>query len=236
MYSFKSKVRYSEIDSEGRLTLYAILNYLQDASTFHSEELNLGIVYLSEKKLAWVLSYWQVDVLRYPKLGEEIEIGTFPYEFKGFLGYRNFVIKDSEGNILVKANSIWTLMDIQKGRPSKPTSEMLSGYTLEPKISMEYLERKIVIPDTEVQTMDKLMIRKHNIDTNQHVNNAQYVLIAMDYLEDLQRVTRLQAEYKKSALLGNVIVPSVRKTNENTMISLNSEQGECYANILFTKG
>lgn len=236
MYSFNSKVRYSEIDSEGKLTLYAILNYLQDASTFHSEALHLGIEYLKEKQLAWVLSYWQVDVLRYPEMGEEIVIGTFPYEFKGFIGYRNFVIKDSKDNVLVMANSIWTLMDIQKGRPAKPTPEMLTGYVLEPKLSMEYLERKIIVPSVEESKMEKLTIRKHNIDTNQHVNNAQYVLIAMDYLNEQDEVIRLQAEYKKSALLGDVIVPSVRKTKESTMVSLNNEDGECYANILFTKG
>ena len=34
MYAFDSRIRYSETDSEGYLTLDALLNYFQDCSTF----------------------------------------------------------------------------------------------------------------------------------------------------------------------------------------------------------
>ena len=37
MYQFKSRVRYSEINSEQQLTLSALLDYLQDCCTFESE-------------------------------------------------------------------------------------------------------------------------------------------------------------------------------------------------------
>ena len=67
MYSFDSKIRYSECDSEGRLTLAALLNYFQDCSTFQSEALDVGIEYLKEKHLVWVLSFWQIEVERYPR-------------------------------------------------------------------------------------------------------------------------------------------------------------------------
>ena len=43
MYAFDSRIRYSETDSEGYLTLDALLNYFQDCSTFHSEDVGLGI-------------------------------------------------------------------------------------------------------------------------------------------------------------------------------------------------
>ena len=46
MYAFDSRIRYSETDSEGRLTLNALLNYFQDCSTFHSEDVGLGIGYM----------------------------------------------------------------------------------------------------------------------------------------------------------------------------------------------
>ena len=42
MYEFKSRVRYSEIDHRGTMTLPALINYFQDSSTFHSEEAGLG--------------------------------------------------------------------------------------------------------------------------------------------------------------------------------------------------
>ena len=67
MYAFDSRIRYSETDSEGYLTLDALLNYFQDCSTFHSEDVGLGIGYMKEIGQVWVLSSWQIVVNRYPK-------------------------------------------------------------------------------------------------------------------------------------------------------------------------
>ena len=55
MYEFKSRVRYSEIDHRGTMTLPALINYFQDSSTFHSEELGLGMGRLKVEKKAWAL-------------------------------------------------------------------------------------------------------------------------------------------------------------------------------------
>ena len=84
MYAFDSRIRYSETDSEGDLTLDALLNYFQDCSTFHSEDVGLGIGYMKEIGQVWVLSSWQIVVNRYPKLGEKVKIVTLPYELKVF--------------------------------------------------------------------------------------------------------------------------------------------------------
>ena len=43
MYTFDSRIRYSETDSEGKLTMASIINYFQDCSTFQSEDLGLGV-------------------------------------------------------------------------------------------------------------------------------------------------------------------------------------------------
>ena len=67
MYTFESRVRYSETDEYGRLTVNGIMNYLQDCSTFQSEDLGLGIRYLEEKKKAWWLNSWQIVIDRQPR-------------------------------------------------------------------------------------------------------------------------------------------------------------------------
>lgn len=42
MYSFNSRVRYSEVNKDGRLKLVSLLDYFQDCSTFHSEDAGDG--------------------------------------------------------------------------------------------------------------------------------------------------------------------------------------------------
>ena len=137
MYTFDSRVRYSEIDHTGNMTLPALINYFQDCSTFQSEDIGLGTEVLKAKKKAWILSYWQIVIERLPALGERITAGTFATEFKGLYGNRNFVLDDARGNRLAYANSVWVFMDMEKGRPARPEPEDVLPYGSEPALEME---------------------------------------------------------------------------------------------------
>ena len=55
MYEFDSRVRYSEVDHHGTMTVPALINYFQDCSTFQSEDLGIGTTVLKEEKRAWLL-------------------------------------------------------------------------------------------------------------------------------------------------------------------------------------
>lgn len=110
----------------------ALINYLQDCSTFQSEDLGLGVAYLKEVHLVWVLCFWQIVVERYPVLGERVTIGTQPYDLKGFLGYRNFAMLDEKGNYIAKANTLWSLLDTETGRPAAVPEIMVERYVRAP--------------------------------------------------------------------------------------------------------
>lgn len=232
MYAFDSRIRYSETDSEGELTLNALLNYFQDCSTFHSEDVGLGISYMKEIGQAWVLSSWQIVVDRYPKLGEKVKIVTLPYELKGFLGYRNFAMLDEEGNYLAKANSLWSLLDMTTGKPVAVNEAMHKGYGIDEKLDMDYAPRKITVPEGG-QLLDPIVVKKHHLDTNHHVNNGQYVNIAMEYLPDGFLIHQMRAEYKKQAFLDDVLYPCVVSVESGYVVSLRDEEGRPYVSVEF---
>ena len=147
MYSFDSRIRYSEVDSKGTLNWLALMDYFQDCSVFHSESLHIGVDYLADHHLAWVLSSWQICLNRMPKLADMVTTQTWAYGMKSFYGMRNFVMNDANGERLAYANSIWVLMDTQKGRPTKVPQEMVDLYGLEPQLPMDCSTRKIEVPD-----------------------------------------------------------------------------------------
>lgn len=227
MYTFESRIRYSEVDSEGRLTMPALINYFQDSSTFQSEDLGLGVSYLKEKKLVWVLSSWQIVVERFPELGERVTIGTYPYGMKVFLGYRNFVMQDEKGEYFAKANSIWSLLNTDTGKPVPVPEEMIERYALEPKLDMEYAPRKIAVPE-EGAEQESITVRKHHLDTNHHVNNQQFLDMAMCYLPESFRIRQVRAEYKKQAFLNDVLVPRVAGTGDRIIVTLADASGAAY--------
>lgn len=230
MFKFESKVRYSEVDETALLGVPRIIDYFQDCSNFQSDALGVGREYLDEKHLAWVLSFWQIVINRRPKQGEKIFAGTFPYEFKGFMGMRNFLIEDAAGERIVSANSIWTLLDMQTGRPVKAGPEIVDQYPVEEKLPMDYAGRKVAIPE-EGDALPPIKVGREHIDTNHHMNNAKYVAVAMNYVPANLEVKELRIEYKKQAYLGDEIHPFVASIDGGLAISLRDTEGNPYVNM-----
>jgi len=235
-YEFSSRIRYSETDSRSFLTLEALMNYFQDCSTFQSEDLGVGLEFCLSRGLAWVVASWHIEVYRYPKLLEQVTVGTFPHKFHAFLGERNFYMKDREGNYLAKANSIWTLIDLTQGKPAIPPEGMIEKYPLESAFDMENLSRKIRLPegdDVETIESDDILVKAHHLDANNHVNNVQYIRMGLGCLPKELDFKRARVEYRKQAFLGTTIVTDVRKQGDTYTVSLKDQEGDVFVNLEF---
>lgn len=231
-YIWETRVRYSECGLSGQAGLSGILNYLQDACTFQAEDLGVGVRYMRQRQAAWVLNSWQADIVRYPVLGEKIAAATWPYGFHSFYGYRNFTLSDGDGNCIVRANSVWVYMDVQKGRPVKIPPETEAAFTLGEKLEMEYMERKI--PDfQEGEGKEAVCIPRHFIDTNNHVNNAKYILLAEELLPPDFKAMRIRAEYRRPAVYGDMLYPYVKRCPGYIAARLSSADGKPYAAMEF---
>lgn len=228
MYSFDSRIRYSEVDSEGHITLPSIIDYFQDCSNFQAEELGVGIDYLMEHGMFWVLSYWQIEVNRYPEMGEKVIVSTWPYDLKGFFGFRNFTMETQAGELLAYANSIWTLMDMKKARPAKMLQGLQAAYELSPQFPMECDSRKVSFPD-EMEAREPFPVHKYHIDTNQHVNNGKYISMAQEYLPSGFHTGKMRVEYKKAAVYKDMVFPFVAREQDKITVKLADEAGNPYA-------
>ncbi|MBQ5376689.1 MAG: acyl-[Lachnospiraceae bacterium] len=233
MYTFDSRIRYSEVDEKEHLTLTALLDYFQDCSTFQSDDSGVGMDYLRKMHMAWVLNSWQIDVTRFPKEGERVTIGTIPYTLRGPLGYRNFFMNDAEGNRLAAAQTIWTLLDMEEGIPVNAPQEVIDAYPIGEKLDMEYLPRKIR-PAGEGKEQEAIQVMKHHLDANHHVNNGQYVRMAMELIPEGKMPWRLRAEYKAQARLGDTMYPVLYSSENVHTVSLNDAEGNPYAIVEFT--
>ena len=183
VYEMNGNVRYSEVDAKGQMTWLALLSYFQDCSVFQSEQLDMGVQYLAEHHMAWVLSSWQVRVDEMPYLADEIHVQTWAYDFKGFYGYRNFALNNAEGKRLAYANSIWVLVDTESGRPLRVPQDMGDAYGMEEPLKLSATERKIRVPEN-YEEKEPVRVQKYFIDTNYHMNNEKYVMIAQEFVPE----------------------------------------------------
>jgi len=73
------------------------------------------------------------------------------------------------------------------------------------------------------------------LDTNLHVNNAQYAEIAREFLPGDFEIQELRVEYKKAAVLGDKMVPRISREEDGYTVSLTGEDGSPFANM-YLKG
>ncbi|SFR73335.1 acyl-[acyl-carrier-protein] thioesterase [Anaeromicropila populeti] len=232
MYSFKSRIRYSEVNERKTLDLSSVINYFQDCSTFHSEDTGNGIDYLTSQNRVWLLNSWQIIVYRYPVLFETIKVSTNPYSFKSMFGYRNFMIQDENDAVCVVADSKWIYLNSDTLRPVRVAESDIASYGLGEKIPMDYKQGNIILPEQRV-SKEPFPVVPANIDTNHHVNNGQYIKMAENYLPDQFSIRQMRAEYRSAATLGDVIYPEVALTDTSCTVCLASENKKPYAIIEF---
>jgi acyl-ACP thioesterase len=215
---------------KGTLDLSSIINYFQDCSTFQSEDMNRGLTYLHAKNRVWLLSSWQLEVKQAAHLGDGITVETWAYDFRGFYGYRNFIMMNDNDEVLSVANSIWVYLDTTTGRPARIPEQ--TGYNIEPMYPMEYAERKIEIPP-DLTPYPSFPVVKSNIDSYNHVNNGQYIKMAEEFLPQDLSVTGMRVEYRKQAILGDIIIPMVSLQEGTCVIVLSDTDQKPYAIIEF---
>ena len=235
MYQMDARVRYSEVDETHRIKLESVLDYFQDCCTFHSEDVGGGLEFLKGQKRAWLLASWQIVIKEYPKLGEQIRITTQACGSEKMFGYRNFMIHDEAGNMVVKAYSIWSLLDMKKGRPCMVQPEDIELYGMEEPLPMEKVSRKIAVPKEGGQQQKGFLVQEYHLDTNHHVNNGQYVRMATAYLPDDFSVREMRVEYRRQAKLGDMIQPMRYELEDGYLVVLQDPEGKIYCVVRFIR-
>jgi acyl-ACP thioesterase len=116
---------------------------------------------------------------------------------------------NEKGEILVAATSAWLLVDIEKGRPRRLETLPIDLQFPHAAHAIQDPLNKIQIPEGLVQVFEK-PIWLSDIDTNWHVNNAQYIKWITDCFSQDQyhsrRMTSVQINYLEETLLGDTVV------------------------------
>lgn len=233
-YEMNGCIRYSETDSNGILTIDGLINYFQDCSFSQSEHVGYGLDYLRKQHTAWILSAWQIQIQRLPRLNEEVVVKTWPYDFKNFFGYRNFIMTTRDGQVLANANSLWIYLDTETGHPTKVPEDELAAYGLETAYPMPALARKLKLPK-ELTEQGQMLVPPYFIDTNHHMNNGKYVLVAMEYLPKDWEIETIKVEYRKAAMLNDMLFSRVKEAEQSIIVSIEDEEQQPYAIVEFTK-
>lgn len=148
MYEMKRTVNCSQIGSHGIIRNSCLVDLLQDCSVIHLDTHPVMSPFFEKENCVMFLVSRQLDIVRRPEQNEKLTVKTWTYELKRMYGYRNTVIYDENGDICVKSIASGAFMDKTSQRPIKVPQELVDRVKLYPKLDIEYLPRKIALPDT----------------------------------------------------------------------------------------
>lgn len=235
MYSLKYKVTTSTCDSTGRLKLYSALQMMQDCSEMWIDSEPGVKQYFTEQNMAQLLATRQVEIIRVPEYKEELTVTSTVYGMKPMFGFRNTFIYDAEGKPCYKTWSMGAFVDKSTGKLKRVDDATIASMTLEPQLEMNYKDRRIILPkvNEDGKTLDPIKVLRADIDYNKHMNNANYVRVAMELLPEDFIVKGLRVEYRVAAKLGDMLTPTIYQIEDGIIVSLSMGNDVC-AIIEFT--
>ncbi len=240
MYKIQTRVWPGSTAEDGRLSLRAAVNMMQNCSQMWLGAEPTLRKYLDDNNATMVLASRQLDVVRLPQCGEFLEVITSIYGCNKLLGYRNTNIYDAEGKPCVTCWCIGAFVSRVDGKSIRLSQEVLDSLTYDPQLEMEYLKKKIRVPAEGAVEYPHIAVLRSDIDFNKHVNNAQYVRMACDLLPIERDYNRIRIEYRLPARYGDEIVPIVAQNRsddgkaEKTFVALNNLEGKPYAVLEFS--
>ena len=174
-FSQSYRITGSNMDSEYRMTVVAVLSFFQDTVASYLTTRNLAAFDIADDGYLWVLSDYSLDVAeKMPLWRENIEAVICPSEVSAVKLFFDYYLKNNKGEVFAKGTSRWSIVNVSDGRPVQ-ISEVVA-------VSGDNVTRhpKTVFPPI----VNKLMEYNHltnisDIDFNNHVNNISYIRIAL---------------------------------------------------------
>ena len=213
-------IHYYEVDIHKRVYITSIMNYLGDMAMYQSEALGVGMEYLKENKMAWVIYKWDITMESYPLLNENIKVETFAYSFKKFFAFRKYKIIDGVGNEIGHADSVWILINTDRRRPMRITKDIYKVYGIDDS-HKNPLDIENILSINAVTCEKSFEVRYSDIDTNMHVNNVKYVSWALETVpKDIvlnYELKNIKVTYEKETTYGEtikVITEVIRSENK----------------------
>lgn len=192
IYTLKKTVTQEYLAPDGRASLWAMLRFAMDASGQHSTRLSYDWDTLAQKGMFWAVVRHRMQVDRYPEEGEVITVETWPMPTTRTAFPRAAVGYDQQGKEIFRLVSLWVLIDIKLRKMILPGK---SGIQVEGFLRGNELEIPATISPQELENLTFRTVSPEDIDRNQHMNNARYLVWAQDLLPQEIRTQQKPREF-----------------------------------------
>ena len=206
------RVRAYEAGPDERASLLAVLNLFQEAAGEQARAHDLDVFRLPAGPATWVLSRLRAVVCGpLPRLRDAVTVDTWPSDRDGLRAHRDFVLRDAQGAALVRATSVWFLLDVGRRRPVRlppamdrflPPPDVPRGLTLDGAAAP-------AAPAAPERT-ERFAVRHADHDRVGHANHVRIAEWALEAVPERvraeARLAGLDVAFQAEATAGQTVV------------------------------
>ena len=126
-YQHTIRVESADIDEFGHANNVVWVRWVNEAAIAHSTSVGFNPEVLVGMHTAWIIRKHEIEYLAPAYAGELLQCFTWPAAVRGATSVRRNVFL-REGKLLARAETLWAFMNIQTGRPTRVTVEMMNAY------------------------------------------------------------------------------------------------------------
>ncbi len=206
-----------EVDAFGTLAVPALSGFLSEVAGLHAAELGVGLDALMARGLTWVLVRQRIECPVPVRLGDAIEIETWPSGIERLAALREFVVRRGAEEV-ARATTQWFVLDVATRKPVRPAEVLDARFPREPRAPAVPLSHA-KLPELRAWDFQRRFhVRYSDIDVNLHVTNTSYVAWAVEAApRDLWQASRLasvEVQFIAETHHGAAILSRVARTGD----------------------
>ncbi|MCB0688541.1 MAG: hypothetical protein KDC53_18505 [Saprospiraceae bacterium] len=168
------KIRGYDVGISMQTDILSMIRILHDSAVDQVIDLGFSALQLAPRSLAWVLVQQYLEILDNPRLGDLVEVVTYPSGTDKVFTYRDYYMFSQEGALLAQASTTWILMNTAQRRISHFPDDISA--ILDKTNELEHLDRS---PDIKNLTLDQEMQKIYEanyfeLDFNGHISNHYF--------------------------------------------------------------
>ena len=224
-YQMKMKIPFDMADMNGHIKLPDVILLSLQVSGMQSIELGVSDkAILEDYNLVWIITDYDIEVVRLPRFAEEITIETEALSYNRLFCYRRFTIYDEAGQDLIHMMVTFVLMDRDSRKVQAVEPEIVAPYQSD-------FDKKL-IRGPKYESLNESIskdyhVRFYDLDMNGHVNNSKYLdwifeVMGADFLTQYIP-KKINLKYVKEVRPGGVITSAVERTGLESKHEITSD-------------
>ena len=224
-YQMKMKIPFDMADMNGHIKLPDVILLSLQVSGMQSIELGVSDkTILEDYNLVWIITDYDIEVVRLPRFAEEITIETEALSYNRLFCYRRFTIYDEAGQELIHMMATFVLMDRDSRKVHAVESEIVAPYQSD-------FDKKLIrgpkYANLEEPVSKDYHVRFYDLDMNGHVNNSKYLdwifeVMGADFLTQYIP-KKINLKYVKEVRPGGVITSAVERSGLESKHEITSD-------------